>query len=305
MGNRAFARLAAGMAMAVALLSSGHRAAAQAQPVETDTSTTQTNTGGYFANWFSRVEEAQSSQPHWMTPLVTVTPRLEQEVRTDVFFERLGNGNTLDSLGNGKGLELIPTTTNEVILNAPTYEDRWGRKPATGYGDWPFLLVKQRLLSANESSGNYIVSAFLGLQAPIGSKAFTNHAWTVTPTLAAGKGFGDFDIQATTGVSIPLGSETKIGTSVATNLALQYHLLTYLWPEVEVNWTAWADGLRGGKNQVFVTPGIIFGRLPISGRVKAIFGVGFQVAVSPKLTTEPVLTPLYDQSWVVTARITF
>ncbi len=37
---------------------------------------------GYFAHWFDRVREAQESQPHWITPLVTVTPRLEQEVRS-------------------------------------------------------------------------------------------------------------------------------------------------------------------------------------------------------------------------------
>ena len=298
------ARLAAGTATCLAVAAGVQQALAQASG-QPGTADAQVNTGGFFTDWFSRVEEAQSSQPHWMTPLVTVTPRLEQEVRADVYFERLGNGNTLDSLGNGKGVELIPTTTNEVILNAPTYEDRWGRKPASSFGDWPFLLVKQRLLSANENNGNYIVSAFLGLQAPIGSRAFTNHAWTITPTLAGGKGFGDFDIQATAGVSIPLGSETKIGTSIATNVALQYHLLKYLWPEIEVNWTAWADGLRGGKNQIFLTPGIIFGRIPIARRVKAILGVGFQVAVLPKLTTEPVLTPTYDQSWVVTTRITF
>ena len=37
---------------------------------------------GYFANWFNRVEQAQASQPHWMTPIVTVTPRLEQDTGT-------------------------------------------------------------------------------------------------------------------------------------------------------------------------------------------------------------------------------
>jgi hypothetical protein len=35
----------------------------------------------YFSNWFARVEQAQASQSHWMTPLTTVTPRLEQELR--------------------------------------------------------------------------------------------------------------------------------------------------------------------------------------------------------------------------------
>ena len=39
----------------------------------------------YFTNWFGRVAAAQASQPHWITPLVTVTPRLEEEVRYDQF----------------------------------------------------------------------------------------------------------------------------------------------------------------------------------------------------------------------------
>ena len=37
--------------------------------------------GGYFAHWFDRVREAQETQPHWITPIATVTPRLEQEFR--------------------------------------------------------------------------------------------------------------------------------------------------------------------------------------------------------------------------------
>jgi hypothetical protein len=259
----------------------------------------------YFAHWFDRVRQAQASQPHWMTPLVTVTPRLEQEVRTDFYFESLGNGASVTSFSNGKGLELIPTTTNEVILNVPTYTERYDVKPASGWNDWPFILVKQRLLSANEEHGNYIVTAFLSAQAPIGIRAFTNHAWVITPTIAGGKGWGNFDVQATVGVAIPTAHEDTIGTSVSTNVALQYHFLKYFWPELEVNWTWWADGQRGGKNQVFLTPGIIFGRFQLVGRVNAIVGVGYQSAVSPTLTKTPVLTPMYNHAWVLTSRITF
>ena len=32
----------------------------------------------YFTHWFDRVNEIQSGQPHWITPLVTVTPRVEE-----------------------------------------------------------------------------------------------------------------------------------------------------------------------------------------------------------------------------------
>ena len=102
---------------------------------------------GYFQNWFVRSDYARATQPHWMTPLVTVTPRLEQEVRYDRYWESLGNGADVDSYGSGKGLELIPTTTNEVLINVPAYLVRTEHKPASGWGDWPFLVVKQRLLS--------------------------------------------------------------------------------------------------------------------------------------------------------------
>ena len=278
-------------------------------PALADPMTTDTPAGNaiseYFAHWFDRVNEAQASQPHWMTPLVTVTPRLEEEVRTDVFLESLGNGADITSYGNGKGLELIPTTTNEVILNAPTYIERGAVKPASGFGDWPFILIKQRLISANEQSGNYIVTAFLAATAPIGNRTFTNHAWIISPTIAAGKGWGDFDVQATLTANLPTAHDHTIGQSVVGNVAFQYHVLKYLWPELEFNWTYWPDGLHAGKNQVFITPGIIFGRFELSGRVRAIVGFGYQQAISPMLTKEPVLTPTYNHAWVVTGRVTF
>jgi hypothetical protein len=71
----------------------------------------------YFATWYDRVHAAQESQPHWMTPLATVTPRLEQEYRYDQSCQQLGNGAQISNFFGGKGLELIPTTTNEILLN--------------------------------------------------------------------------------------------------------------------------------------------------------------------------------------------
>ena len=46
----------------------------------------------YFLNWFPRVTQIQSEQPHWITPLVTVTPRLEEELRYDQYFESMRDG---------------------------------------------------------------------------------------------------------------------------------------------------------------------------------------------------------------------
>ena len=253
----------------------------------------------YFAHWFDRVDAAKAGQPSWMTPIATVTPRLEEEFRYDQYWEHKGTGANLDIADSGKGLELIPTETNEILINLPPYDAlSHTKKPANGWGDWPFLTVKQRFISANAQNGDYIVSGFLGLQAPLGNSTFTNAAWMVTPTLAAGKGWGPFDVQATVGVPIPLSHEHQIGTAVATNVAFQYHVGEFFWPEVEVNSTYWTDGPRQGKNQVFLTPGIIFGRFPLVGRSKFIIGVAYQYAVSPEMTTKPVLTPTYRQSWI-------
>jgi hypothetical protein len=260
----------------------------------------------YFANWFNRVHAAQASRPNWMTPVVTVTPRLEQEFRYDQFWERLGTGAGLHVFDSGKGLELIPTETNELLLNLPPYQERVSTRPAYGWNDWPFLTIKQRLLSANEQNGNYILTAFLGFQAPLGAKAFTNNSWIITPTIAGGKGWGDFDIQMTAGFPIPTDNQNIVGTSAVWNTAFQYHLNEVFWPEFEVNYTHWFNGLREGKTQVFLTPGIIFGRFPLfDNKIRAIIGGAYQFAVTPKLTFAPVLTPVYNHAWILTARLAF
>lgn len=259
----------------------------------------------YFAHWEDRVREAQATQPHWMTPLVTVTPRLEQEIRYDQYFEHNAQGSDIDNFDSGKGLELIPTTTNEVLINAPPWQQRTIIKPASGFGDWPVLTVKQRIISAPEDQGNYIVTAFLGFQAPIGVPAFTNGAYMVTPTLAGGKGWGDFDVQATMGVPIPTAYESAIGMSLVTNVAFQYHIFEYFWPEVEVNDTYWFDGERAGYNQLFITPGVIVGRFPIGGTAKLIFGIGYQFAVTPTPVLIDPVTPIYNHAWLLTSRMAF
>ncbi len=42
---------------------------------------TPASSGSWLDNWFATSEAAKEAQPHWMTPVVTVTPRLEQEIR--------------------------------------------------------------------------------------------------------------------------------------------------------------------------------------------------------------------------------
>src|SRR5208337_3040838 len=105
----------------------------------------------YFSNWFTRVSKIQAEQPHWVTPLVTVTPRLEKELRYDQMWESLPGGHTLTSYGGGggKGVELIPFDPVEVIIGIPSWQTRDTSPPKDGWTDESFL-IKYRLLSANE-----------------------------------------------------------------------------------------------------------------------------------------------------------
>jgi hypothetical protein len=260
----------------------------------------------YFANWFARVDQARESQPHWLPPLMTLSPLITELLREDAYYQWMGNGARLLNLGAGKGLFLVPTKTNEVDIGLPTYQERYGVQPAAGLADWQFLLVKQRLFSANAQEGNYVVTAALAAQVPTGARPFTNDAFVITPTLAAGKGFGNLNIQAATSLVIPTAHEDTIGTTWRTNVAFQYQLGQIFWPEFEVNWAHWLDGSqRGGLDEVFLTVGALFGPFPIGGRVAIVVGGGFQFAVAPSTRLTPALTPEYQNNIIFSGRIVF
>src|ERR1700719_3074222 len=105
---------------------------------------------GAVNSWINMVSASQAAQPRWMTPLITVTPRLEQEFRWDFYDQQQGTGTqgTGQHFYNyggpgGPRLELIPTYNVEAILAAPPYVTASGPKgSAEGSGDWPMFLVK-------------------------------------------------------------------------------------------------------------------------------------------------------------------
>jgi hypothetical protein len=185
------------------------------------------------------------------------------------------------------------------------------RGNAEGLGDWPAFLVKYRLLSANKDNGDYIVTAFFQMSDPLGTPG--HNVLTAQPTLAFGKGWGDFDIQSTVSVQIPVDgiasanftasqNMTRFGDPILWNTAFQYHLWEYFWPEFEVNYTFWPNGIHKDLSQVLLTPGIIFGRFKIgqdspTRPINLIIGAGYQFAV----TSDPVV----KNNWVATVRVTF
>lgn len=248
------------------------------------------------SGWFERVSRTQAEQPHWITPLVTVTPRLEEEVRFDITHQVQATGATTNSFGGGKGLELIPARRLEIILGVPAYLEHEPAKGLNGRSDTSFLL-KYRVLAANEQKGNYILTLFFGATAPTATNGNgTGHA-VFTPTVAFGKGIGHFDVQTTLGVAVPSAARDRLGTPVLHNAAFQYRLFKKLWPELEVNSTWWPNGLRAGKKQVFLTPGLVVGRLPIRNRLGLTLGAGVQFAVTDYRT--------YDHALVFSFRLPF
>jgi hypothetical protein len=255
--------------------------------------------GSFFTNWLQRVTQIQSEQPHWITPVVTVTPRLEQEFRYDQFWQANPHGAATDNFGGGKGIELIPFQNVEVILGIPAWVAHNGHIPhedSDGWADETFL-IKYRILSANEENGNYILTAFMGFSAPTGDDGNSQRHGVFTPTIAGGKGFGDFDVQTTAGIALPDGGLQRLGMPLAWNTAFQYRFFKYFWPEFEVNYTWWPNGEREGQTQVFLTPGIVVGRIPIHERVGITVGFGYQVAVTDH--------PTYHHSAILTGRIPF
>ena len=64
----------------------------------------QSDTDSAISRYQARVTATQSEQPHWITPLVTVTPRLEQEFRSDFVRQIDSSGKPLAVICHGPWL---------------------------------------------------------------------------------------------------------------------------------------------------------------------------------------------------------
>lgn len=257
----------------------------------------------FIAAWQARATQTQASQPHWVTPLATVTPRLEQEFRADFVRQTTPSLAHAWIYDNGKGLELIPARRIELLFNLPPYIQHNAPASKDGAGDVSFL-GKYRFFARNERQGNAIVTAFLGGSIPTGSYSNGSVNATVSPTLAVGKGFGPFDVQSTAGATIPVASGGKYGRPIAWNTALQYkaggsrpssHAPSF-WPEVEFNATYYKGGPNDGRIQNFATPGLI-ARFPLHRRLGLVLGCGEQIATSRYHS--------YNHGLLFTARLPF
>jgi hypothetical protein len=262
----------------------------------------------FIARYQARVTATQNAQPHWITPLVTVTPRLEQEFRAD--FVRQTNAKLYDTwnLGNGKGLEIVPFRRIELLFNVPPFMDHTQPAQKDGFGDVSFN-SKLRILSRNEEHGNYILTAYLAASVPTGKNGNGSCCAVVTPSIGGGKGWGNLDLTSTLGGSLPMSNTKGLGHTTTWNNVVQYRLAKtglarLFWPEAEFNSSFYSGGTNDGKVATFATPGIVIGRVPLAhnpdgtpGRLGLTFGAGEQIALTHFHT--------FNHGIVLTARVPF
>ena len=256
----------------------------------------ESKSSGWIASWLHATDTARASQPHFTAPIVTTHVMLVQQYRYDMSWQQDTPGqSTTSNFGASRGLEIIPTTRLEVGISPPNYlTHQTGKKDGPGDLFWQ---VKFRAFSATEHKGDYFVGAFLGGSLPTGAPPNgTGHA-ILSPTLAAAKGLGHWDIQSTLGTSLPLSGTDTLGRTVVFNTAMNYRIRGIVWPMLEQNSTFWFGGSNDGKRQTFLTPGLILGSFPVSERLRIAVGGGLQVAVTPYHQ--------YNHRWIVSVRFPF
>ena len=208
-------------------------------------------------------------------------------------FVRQTNSKRYDTwnLGNNKGLELIPERHIELVFGVPPFFSHTQPGVKDGFGDMWFQ-GKYRFLARDERHGNAVVTAIVYATIPTGKDANGSCCAVVTPTVAAGKGFGHFDVVSTLGGTLPVTNAAGLGRSIAWNTAAQYRVgrtgvARLLVPEAEINSTFYHGGPNDGKIATFGTVGLIFGRIPLAhdeagkpGRRALTLGGGEQIALT-------------------------
>jgi hypothetical protein len=249
-----------------------------------------------FRSWLHMSAETQARQPDWLSPLATTSGRLKNEFRYDIWDQPSTGSNRTYQFGGGKGLEFITNSRTQILAGIPTYTLHSPNGAPGGFGDVP-LMLKFRIASAEREEGNYLVTFILSATAPTGSHRYGVGDGVVTPTLALGKGFGRFDVQTSFGANLPTGQTAKLGRQLQWNTAFQYQAAWKLWPELEVNSTFYKTGVNSGNRQVFMTPGLGFGRMRLGKGLRFSSAAGMQIAVTRFHT--------YDHRWMFSERISF
>lgn len=261
----------------------------------------------WLARYEERVDATMDAQPHWIGPLVTSTPKVEEELRTDYTRQRNAQGFDTWNLGTSKGFQFVPLPRTQITFIPPPFIDHTAPRQRDGFGDVSFQL-KYRVFGQNEQHRNYIVTAALNASVPTGKNGNGSCCALLTPLLEVGKGWGRFDVVSAGSGTLPVTNAKGPGESVAWNSVGQYHLTGgkgfQLWTEVESNTTFFEGGNNDGKAQSFVLPGLALRRITLSHRPMiagkrptVTFSGGEQIAVTHFHT--------YDHALILTMHLPF
>jgi hypothetical protein len=254
---------------------------------------------GFFKSWEDRVRATSARQPAWPVPVVAPSSVIVQLARVDFVHQYTSTHTETWNFDNGKGVNFIPFARTEFDINLPPYIQHNSRTVQDGAGDLS-LVAKYRMFAANEG-GNYSTAVQVAFSVPTGSYKNGAAVSTITPTVVGGKGFGKLDIQSALGGVLPTSSSNTIGRTIAWNTVAQYKVGKYLWPELEANASYFRGGPNDGRNQVFLTPGLIVSKIKLRSepkdRLGLVLGGGFQIATSHFHS--------YNHSVVLTGRLVF
>jgi hypothetical protein len=101
-------------------------------------------------SWLDMAEDAQASQPDWLSPVATTSGRLKSEFRYDLGDQPSIAGNRTYELGGNKGLELIISPRMQLLAGIPTYTLQSPSGPPGGLGDLPLMLKAPDCLGATQ-----------------------------------------------------------------------------------------------------------------------------------------------------------
>ncbi|QNI37243.1 transporter [Edaphobacter albus] len=253
---------------------------------------------GFFHAWQDRVRSTSAKQPGWPIPVVSPSAVIVQLARVDFVRQYTSTHTTTWNYDNGKGVNFIPFARTEVDINLPPYIQH-NSSAKDGAGDLSFV-AKYRMFARNEG-GNYSTAVQMAFSVPTGSYKNGTAVSTLTPTVVGGKGFGKLVIQSALGGVLPTSSVRTIGRTISWNTVAQYKVGKYFWPELEVNSSFYRGGPNDGRNQTFLTLGLIVSRIKLRenprDRLGIVFGGGMQIATSQYHS--------YNHGLVLTSRLTF
>lgn len=239
--------------------------------------------GVFVKAWEKRVRLTSSQQPGWAVPVFAPSSGLVQLIRFDAVRQLTPTHTATWNIDGGKGFNFIPWYKTEFDVNLPPFFLHNARGNIDGPGDFSMLL-KYRFLGANETRGNYNVSAAIAGSAPTGSYKNGSADGAITPTVFVGKGIRSFDVQSSAAITLPTGHTAAVGRPIAWNTAFQDRVNRIFWPEVEINSTFFRGGPHDGKTQTFISPGFEVSKIKLTAnetsRLAIVFGAGEQIAVT-------------------------